>query len=35
VFDTQEAPKNSKITIIVVIVVVMVLLISVTWYLTS
>lgn len=35
VFDTQETPKNSKVTIIVVIVAVMVALISATWFLTS
>ena len=35
VFETQETPKNSKITIIVVIVAVMLLLIAATWFLTS
>ena len=35
VFDTQETPKNSKITIIVVIVAVMLVLIAATWFLTS
>ena len=34
-FETQETPKNSKITIIVVIVAVMLLLIAATWFLTS
>jgi hypothetical protein len=35
VFETQETPKNSKITIIIVIVAVMLLLIAATWFLTS
>ena len=35
VFETQETPKNSKITIIVVIVAVMLVLIAATWFLTS
>jgi hypothetical protein len=35
VFNTQETPQNSKVTIIIVIVAVMVVLISATWYLTS
>jgi flagellar basal body-associated protein FliL len=35
VFETQETPKNSKVTIIIVIVAVMVVLISATWFLTS
>jgi hypothetical protein len=35
VFDTQETPNNSKITIVVVIVAVMLVLIAATWFLTS
>jgi hypothetical protein len=35
VFDTQETPKNSKVTIVVVVVAVMVVLIAATWFLTS
>ena len=34
-FDTQETPKNSKVTLIVVIVAVLVILIAETWFLTS